>query len=463
MIMFLLLPLFLPNSYAGSKIRGADLLPEYRIKTEAVPAPDLPGLKAADAQLTNGVIINNQRVVPDTWNYYSITVPAGTRNLNFTITNATGDIDIYVHAGSKPDLDNYDCAPQTDSGNETCVMGDPTTGVWWLGVYGYDAVTVTFSVKATFSTIPVIRRITPSAGSGGTISPTTVQSVTHGTTKTFTVTPNTGYIAGMGGNCGGSLSGNLYPTDPIVDDCTVVANFSTPIQLTSGVILNNQSVALDAWKYYKITVPAGTRSLIFATTNATGDIDIYARPGTIPNEEPYVCVPYTDSGNETCELGNPVTGVWWLGVYGWNSGNFSVTAITSTEPIHRHVTPSVTGSGTISPATVQTVLYNATATFTLTPATGNIVGVGGTCGGTLSGNTYVTKPIIEHCTVVASFSPVIQLTSGVILNNQSVTLGAWKYYKITVPTGMRSLTFVTTNATDDVDIYVRRGNIPDEA
>jgi hypothetical protein len=43
--------------------------------------------------------------------------------------------------------------------------------------------------------------------------------------------------------------------------------------------------------------------------------------------------------------------------------------------------------------------------FTVTPATGyHIDSVGGTCGGSRSGNTYTTDPVTADCTVVANFA-----------------------------------------------------------
>ncbi|MCI5140612.1 MAG: hypothetical protein D3909_02565, partial [Candidatus Electrothrix sp. ATG1] len=56
--------------------------------------------------------------------------------------------------------------------------------------------------------------VTPSAGSGGTISPDSPQTVAHGATTSFTVTANTGYsISSVDGSCGGTLSGNTYTTN----------------------------------------------------------------------------------------------------------------------------------------------------------------------------------------------------------------------------------------------------------
>ena len=78
---------------------------------------------------------------------------------------------------------------------------------------------------ATFSQITYA--VTPSAGDGGAISPSTAQTIAEGATTTFTVTPDSGYeIAAVGGTCGGSLSGNTYTTNAITAACTVVATFA---------------------------------------------------------------------------------------------------------------------------------------------------------------------------------------------------------------------------------------------
>ena len=47
------------------------------------------------------------------------------------------------------------------------------------------------------------------------------------------------------------------------------------------------------------------------------------------------------------------------------------------------------------------------------------------------------------------------LTSGVTLTGQSVAKSAWKFYYIDVPSGATSLTFATTSATADADIYTQ--------
>ncbi len=127
--------------------------------------------------------------------------------------------------------------------------------------------------------------------------------------------------------------------------------------LTSGVTLAGESVAKGAWKYYYIDVPSGATSLTFATTSATGDVDIYTQFNAKPTSSSYVCRPYSSSGNETCTATNPSAGRWWLGVYGYAAASYSVTATVQTAT----VTYSISGSAGTSGATVTAGTKSATS------------------------------------------------------------------------------------------------------
>ncbi|HEV2721211.1 MAG TPA: pre-peptidase C-terminal domain-containing protein [Thermoanaerobaculia bacterium] len=162
------------------------------------------------------------------------------------------------------------------------------------------------------------------------------------------------------------------------------------------------------------------------------------------------------------------------------------------------VTPSKSGC-TFSPASSSVTITSANVTginftATCTAPTFTISGNAGTSGATITAGsssttsdassnysmsgfaagTYTVTPSKSGCTfspasssvtitsanVTANFtascgSGDIQLTSGVAVTGQSVAQGAWKYYYITVPSGATNLTFATTNATADVDIYTQ--------
>lgn len=68
--------------------------------------------------------------------------------------------------------------------------------------------------------------VTPSVSGNGNISPSTPQVVEVNTSASFTITPQAGYSAAVGGTCGGNLSGSTYTTHPTTADCTVQASFT---------------------------------------------------------------------------------------------------------------------------------------------------------------------------------------------------------------------------------------------
>ena len=290
--------------------------------------------------------------------------------------------------------------------------------------------------------------VTPSK-SGCTFSPAS-QSVTitsanvTGINFTATCTAPTFTISGNAGTSGATVtagsssttsdaSGNYsmsgfaagtYTVTPSKTGCTfspasssvtitsanVTANFtascgSGDTQLTSGVGVND-SVAQNAWKYYYISVPAGATNLTFATTNATGDVDIYTQFNAKPTSTAYVCRPYTSSGNETCSAANPSSGTWWVGVNGYAAGtqSYTITA-TITMPV---ATYSISGSAGTSGATVTAGSQGATS-----DASNNYTISG------LANGTYTVTPTKSGCT----FSPAsISVTvSGANVTGQNFT------------------------------------------
>jgi len=116
------------------------------------------------------------------------------------------------------------------------------------------------------------------------------------------------------------------------------------------------------------------------------------------------------------------------------------------------VTPSVgTPSGTITPASPQTVNSGATTSFTLTADAGfHVDTVGGTCGGTLAGNVYTTSAVTADCTVIANFAvgepaPVISATPSPMAI--AVDAGATAMGTLTVKnTGGGTLTYSIAEA-----------------
>jgi hypothetical protein len=241
----------------------------------------------------------------------------------------------------------------------------------------------TFSISGNVGTSGA----TVTAGSSSTTSDASSNySMSGFAAGTYTVTP--------------SKSGCTFSpasASVTITSANVTANFtatcgSGDTQLTSGVALTGQSVALGAWKYYYITVPAGATNLTFATTNATADVDIYTQFNAKPTSSTYICRPYTSSGNETCSQANPSSGTWWVGVNGYAAGSYTITA-TVTMPV---ATFSISGNAGTSGATVTAGSQGATS-----DASSNYTISG------LANGTYTVTPAKSGCT----FSPASQSVS----------------------------------------------------
>ncbi|MDA8155174.1 MAG: hypothetical protein M0Z52_01775 [Actinomycetota bacterium] len=256
----------------------------------------------------------------------------------------------------------------------------PSTGGWTMGAYEYNA-------SPTSSTTYTV---TPSAGSGGSISPATPQTVSSNATTSFTVTPATGYNISSVTGCGGTLSGNTYTTGPVTANCTVTAAFAintytvTPSAGSGGTIspATPQSVNYDAAKSFTVTPATG-----YGISSVTGC------GGTLSGNT-YTTGPVTANCTVTASFSSTPTG-----------GSTGGTTTTYT------VTPSAGSGGSISPSTPQTVDNDAATSFTVTPATGYGISSVTGCGGSLSGNTYTTGPITANCAVTASFSSTTSSTS----------------------------------------------------
>jgi hypothetical protein len=254
----------------------------------------------------------------------------------------------------------------------------------------------TFSISGSAGTSGA----TVTAGSASATSDASNNFSLSGLTAgTYTVTPS------KSGCTFSPASSSVTITSANVTGINFTASCSSgDTLLTSGVALTGQSVAQGAWKYYYINVPAGATNLTFATSAATGDVDIYTQSGAKPTSSSYICRPYTSSGNETCSATNPASGTWWLGVNGYAAGSFTVTGTVTTAT----ATYSISGSAGTSGATLTAGSASATS-----DASNNYTLSG------LANGTYTVTPVKSGCT----FSPAaLSVTvSGANVTSQNFT------------------------------------------
>jgi uncharacterized repeat protein (TIGR02543 family) len=86
--------------------------------------------------------------------------------------------------------------------------------------------------------------VAPSAGTGGTISPSGAQTVNHGGTTSFTVSPSPGYTIASVTGCSGNLNGNTYTTAAVTGPCTVSATFSANTSVTGSTAGGSVTAAI---------------------------------------------------------------------------------------------------------------------------------------------------------------------------------------------------------------------------
>ena len=191
-------------------------------------------------------------------------------------------------------------------------------------------------VHITTDSTPIYPVIPSVSGPNGTISPSSVVTVNPGNTTAFTVRPDAGYLAVVGGTCGGSLSGNTYTTDAITGPCTVTAGFNRQTVPGQPTILKRTSG--NAAATVNFTLPSNGESPIKLCTATS-------KPGAIKGTG----------------VGSPIT------VKGLTPGKpytFTVTATNKvgTGPASQASAPVIPGKPPGAPTQVKATAGNSDAT-----------------------------------------------------------------------------------------------------
>jgi hypothetical protein len=343
------------------------------------------------------------KITTSTTPTYSISGNAGVTGA----TVSTGSTSTTSDASSNYTLSNLAAGTYTLTPSKSgCTFSPASSSVT---ITSADVTGINFTASCTAPTFSISGNAgtsgaTVTAGSSSTTSDASSNYAMSGfVAGTYTVTP--------------SKSGCTFSpasSSVTITSANVTANFtatcgSGDTQLTSGVALTGQSVALGAWKYYYISVPAGATNLTFATTAATADVDIYTQVNAKPTSSAYICRPYTSSGNETCSATNPASGTWWLGVNGYAAGSYTVTA-TVTMPV---ATYSISGSAGTSGATVTAGSQGATSDGS------NNYTISG-----LANGTYTVTPSKSGCTFSPASASVTIAGANVTGTNFTATCGS---------------------------------------
>lgn len=124
----------------------------------------------------------------------------------------------------------------------------------------------------------------------------------------------------------GYFAGGTYTVGlTVVDNDGNSASTSKSVTVVDdGVekLLNNQTVsgitlAKNAWRYFKLAIPAGAKNLSVTTSGGTGDLDLYTQNGVKPTSTAYTCKKAGSTNAETCTFATPATGAVYIGVFGY--------------------------------------------------------------------------------------------------------------------------------------------------
>ncbi|ERP90120.1 hypothetical protein Q670_14575 [Alcanivorax sp. P2S70] len=238
------------------------------------------------------------------------------------------------------------------------------------GGYTVGPVTEACQVEAVLSLMSYT--VTAQVTGNGTASQSSA-TVEHGSSASFTLTPDEGHqIGAVGGTCGGSLEGSTYTTAGITGNCSVAVTFD-PLQ-------------------YQVTTIAANGSFSPANPMVNhGDSQVF----TVTADEGYQLTGVTGCGG-TLE-GNTFT-------------TSTITAACSVEATFEEKTYTVTATvqgdnGMISGENLEGVGHGDVRELTVTPSEGYEVNTISGCGGSLNvdGTTYTTGEIVADCEVVVSF------------------------------------------------------------
>jgi hypothetical protein len=249
------------------------------------------GTILTDDKLANGVPANGLGGLEGSEIVYQFDVPAGATSVSFTTTGGTGDVDMYVRAGSRPDFNYFDCNSSGGGNNESCASL-PTTGpvTWYvllIGYMEYSGVTLTASYTMP---PPTIQIGDASVFEGNSGTKTLVFNVSLSKTSTSAVTYTIGTVNGaaVAGSdyVASTLAGQSIPAGMLSKTFAVTINGDTlvepheafQVKLSAvagatvadgtgvGMIVNDDAPSLRVGDVTAFEGNSGTKSMVFTVS-----------------------------------------------------------------------------------------------------------------------------------------------------------------------------------------------------
>ena len=242
--------------------------------------------------------------------------------------------------------------------------------------YETSPITDSCSVRAVFKPLPRFV-VTPTATAGGNISPADRQSIAKGYTASFEIAPEEGYfLSGMRGSCGGSLTGNMYETNPVVTDCTVRAEFEP-------VPLSEYAVQLSVIGMGEVQ------------PDSIGDIQ---------EGETFELQLTPDVGWEIADVYGSCEGVLTGSIFTSDPVTQPCSVVVEFSEIEVTISASAGLGGSITPDGNVVINYGQTREFVIDADDGyRVDSLSNSCGGEVINNRLITAPVVADCQVHVDF------------------------------------------------------------
>ncbi|MBW1899938.1 MAG: hypothetical protein JRI61_12935, partial [Deltaproteobacteria bacterium] len=185
-------------------------------------------------------------------NIYTITASAGSNGA----VSPSGSVSA-AHGSSK----TFTVTPDTGYHTANVLVNGSSVGA--VSSYTFNSITANHSIIAIFAVNSYT--ITSSAGSNGAVSPSGSVSVTHGSSRTYTVTPNTGYHIEdllVDGSSVGAVSS--YTFTNITADHTITAGFAINMYTITASAGSNGAVSPSG----SVSAAHGSSRIFTVTPNA---------------------------------------------------------------------------------------------------------------------------------------------------------------------------------------------------
>ncbi len=262
-----------------------------------------------------------------------------------------------------------------------------------ISSYTFTNVTADHTISASFTDATNFV-ICPTAGSGGSLSPSGAMGVAPGTSQTFTITPDIGE------------GGSYRILDVLVDGVSMGPGTTTYTFTNVQADHTITAYFTDSYNF-----------VVWATNGPHGIIDPYGGVGVYPGDpQSFTITPDTDAGYHVADVLVNGSSVGPVTSYDFSEVTADQT-ISATFALNPVVTASAGPNGSISPSGAVSVPYGSNQSFNLSPNPGYYVAdilLDGSSMGLVNVSSVTLNNVTINHTLSVSFapSPVITTSAG---------------------------------------------------